>query len=257
MVWPPKKWSSLVFLQTLDSIFQSQTTLGAIFAQIFGDFPRHLGILFGFSGILPKFSEILLKFSEILHGFSTNPSFWGCACTPAPRLLHYWDRPSVQVTMKTATRASQHGRNFVVKCGGDSLVWNQYILRIDAEVTFYTYRFPILFLEVFWQQHESRFILADDLHINILEFVAGHGAVVQPASINIVFGCKQAQQYSRTHQLGFIRTVSWIAQNAESHWSHVHIALAVEHFSFHAFYKKYGLQRDLMSCSSRLTLQRR
>jgi len=30
------------------------------------------------------------------------------------------------------------------------------------------------------------FVLADDLHINILKFVAGHGNVVQPASINIV-----------------------------------------------------------------------
>jgi len=32
--------------------------------------------------------------------------------------------------------------------------------------------------------------------------------------------------------------------------------LSVEHFSFHAFYR-CGLQRDLMFCSSRLTLQRR
>jgi len=61
------------------------------------------------------------------------------------------------------------------------------------------------------------FVLADDLHINILKFVAGH-SVVKPASINIVFGCKQAQQCSRTHQLGFIRVVSWSAQNAQSHW---------------------------------------
>jgi len=67
------------------------------------------------------------------------------------------------------------------------------------------------------------FVLEDDLHINILKFVAGHGTVVQTASINIVFGCKQAQQYSRTHQLGFIRAVSWSAQNVASHWSHVHI----------------------------------
>jgi len=59
------------------------------------------------------------------------------------------------------------------------------------------------------------FDLADDLHIDILKFVAGHGTAVQPVSINIVFGCKQAQQYSRTHQLGFIRAVSWSAQNAE------------------------------------------
>ena len=59
------------------------------------------------------------------------------------------------------------------------------------------------------------------------------------------------------HQLGFIRAVSWSAQNAESHWSHVHITLIVEHIHFHLFYKTCGLQRDLMSCSSCLTLQRR
>jgi len=46
------------------------------------------------------------------------------------------------------------------------------------------------------------FVLADDLHINILKFVAGHGTVVQLASINIVFGCKQAQQYTKTYNLG-------------------------------------------------------
>jgi len=101
------------------------------------------------------------------------------------------------------------------------------------------------------------FILADDLRINILKFVAGHCAVVQPASINIVFGYKQAQQYSRKRQLAFIRAVSWSAQNAESHWSHLHITLTLEHFNVHAFYKKCGLQPDLMSCSSRLTLKRR
>jgi len=99
------------------------------------------------------------------------------------------------------------------------------------------------------------FVLADDLHIYILKFVAGRGTVDQPVSIKIVFGCKQAQQYSRTHRLSFIRAVSWSAPNAESHWSHAHITLTVEHFSFHAFYK-CGVQRDLMSCSSRLTLQR-
>jgi len=49
---------------------------------------------------------------------------------------------------------------------------------------------------------------ADDLHINILKFVAGHGAVVQPASINVVSGYKQAQKYSGKHQLGFIRAVN-------------------------------------------------
>ena len=63
--------------------------------------------------------------------------------------------------------------------------------------------------------------LADDVHNDILKFVAGHGAVVQPASINIVIGYKEAQQYSRKHQLGFIRAVSWSAQKAESHCSHM------------------------------------
>jgi len=43
----------------------------------------------------------------------------------------------------------------------------------------------------------------------IPKFVAGHGTVLQPASINIVFGCKQAQQYSRIHHLGFIRTLQF------------------------------------------------
>ena len=100
------------------------------------------------------------------------------------------------------------------------------------------------------------FVLADDLHVDILKFVAGHGTVVQPVSINIVFGCKQAHQYGRRHQLGFIRAVTWSSKNAESYWSPLHITFTVEHFSFHAFYK-CGLKRDLMSCSSRLTLQRR
>jgi len=78
-------------------------------------------------------------------------------------------------------------------------------------------------------------------NVNILKFVAGHGTVVQPACINIVFGCKEAQQCGRTLNLGLIRLVRWSAQNAEPHWSHVHITLTVEHFRFHAFYKKCGL----------------
>jgi len=44
-------------------------------------------------------------------------------------------------------------------------------------------------------------VLAGDLHINILIFVAGRDAVAQPVFINMVFGCKQAQQYSRTYHL--------------------------------------------------------
>jgi len=58
------------------------------------------------------------------------------------------------------------------------------------------------------------FVLVYYLHINMLKFVAGHDIVVQPASINIVFECKQAQQYSRTHHLHFIKAVSRSARNA-------------------------------------------
>jgi len=122
-------------------------------------------------------------------------------------------------------------------------VWNQYSHQVNAEVTFYIYRFPTLFLDVFWEQQKSRFVLADDLH------VAGHGTVVQPA---IIFGCKQAQQYSRTHQLGFVRAVSWSAQNVESYWSHVHITMTVEYFSFHAFYKNTA-RFDVLSKSLNVT----
>jgi len=91
----------------------------------------------------------------------------------------------------------------------------------------------------------------------MLKFVAGHDIVVQPVSINIVCECKQTQQYSRIHHLGFIRAVSWSAQNAESHWSHVISLLQWNTSVFNHFIRSVGLQRDLMFCSSRLTLQRR
>jgi len=32
-----------------------------------------------------------------------------------------------------------HGRNFVAKYEGDSLVWNEYVHPVDAEVKFYIY----------------------------------------------------------------------------------------------------------------------
>jgi len=40
------------------------------------------------------------------------------------------------------------------------MVWNQYSHRVDTEVTFYIYSFPILFPEVFWQQRLSHFALS-------------------------------------------------------------------------------------------------
>jgi len=82
--------------------------------------------------------------------------------------------------------------------------------------------------------------------------------VLQIQISNLVYrGVLKVRLITLIHQLGFIRTVSWSAQNDESHWSQVHITLTVEHFSFHAIYKRCGLQHDLMSCLSRLILQRR
>jgi len=49
------------------------------------------------------------------------------------------------------------------------------IHRVDAEVKFYKYQFPTLFLEVFWKQPITLwFILTYDLQINVLRFVTGH-----------------------------------------------------------------------------------
>ena len=73
----------------------------------------------------------------------------------------------------------QYGRNFVVKCEGDNLVSNQDSHRVDAELTFYIYRFSILIFRGVLRATLITlcFVLADDLHINILTLVAGHGAI--------------------------------------------------------------------------------
>jgi len=63
------------------------------------------------------------------------------------------DKGNTILVTPYASGAYDHGRNFVVKCGGGGLVWSQYSHRVDAEVTFCIYRFSILFLKVFWEQH--------------------------------------------------------------------------------------------------------
>jgi len=57
--------------------------------------------------------------------------------------------------------------------------------------------------------------------LNKPNFVVGHGTAVQLGCTTIRLRHKGTQQYGRTHQLGFIRAVTWSAQNGESHWSHV------------------------------------
>jgi len=113
---------------------------------------------------------------------------------------------SIEFTGFTIRVSPKYGRNFVVKCGGDSLVRNQYSPRVDAECTsdVFCIQIPNLISRGVLRATLITlcFILADDLHVNILKFVAGHGTVVQTVSINIVFGGKQAQQYSRPHHLG-------------------------------------------------------
>jgi len=98
---------------------------------------------------------------------------------------------------------------------------NQYS---HPEVKFCKYRFPFLFFRGVFKAKLITlcFIPTNDSDINKLNFVVGHRTVAQLGCTTIRLWCKQAQQYSRTHQLGFIRAVSWSAQNGESHWSHVH-----------------------------------
>ena len=73
--------------------------------------------------------------------------------------------------IETPICSGNHRRNFVVKWG-DSLVWNQHSHRVDAEVTFCICRFPIIFLEVFWEQHLSLcFVLADDIFLAHFRFL--------------------------------------------------------------------------------------
>jgi len=89
-------------------------------------------------------------------------------------------------------------------------------------VKFYKYIFPIFFRGVLKATLITLcFVPTSDLEIYKPNFVVGHGTVVQLVRL----WYKQAQQYSRTHQLGYIRAVSWSARNSESHWSHVHITL--------------------------------
>ena len=135
------------------------------------------------------------------------------------------------------TYTSSHGRKFVAKCGGQlggKPIYSSGRCRRDVLYI----HFPNIISRGVLKATVITlcFVLADDLHISILEYVAGQLTRYCSSACLHVFGCKQAQQYNRIHQLGVIRAVSWSAQNAESHWSHGFITLTVEHFSFHAFY---------------------
>jgi len=46
----------------------------------------------------------------------------------------------------------------------------------------------------------------NDLEINKLNFVVGHGTVVQFGCTTIRLWYKQAHKYSKTHQLGFYQS---------------------------------------------------
>jgi len=82
-----KKWSSLVFLQSLGAIFRSQTSLGAIFAQIFRDFAE---IFMDFVRIFRDFAKIFRDFAQIFRDFAqifNKSKLLGVRLHP--RLLHH------------------------------------------------------------------------------------------------------------------------------------------------------------------------
>ena len=97
--------------------------------------------------------------------------------------------------IRPVTRECRYGRNFVVKWWGDDFVRNQYSHRVDSEVQFYKYRFHSCFLEMFWKQHQSRFVLTDDLQNNILKFVTVHGLHAWPHKT-------ASALTSKSHELG-------------------------------------------------------
>ena len=51
---------------------------------------------------------------------------------------------------------------------------------------------------------------------------------------------KKHRNIKRKYQLGFIRAVSWSAQNHESHWSHVHVTLKYNTLIFMHFIRSAG-----------------
>ena len=166
-----------------------------------------------------------------LNVYKINRLFLVISCYSMWQLMSNW--LTWKFGLKKAIRLSfinctlRQGCNFVVKRAGNSLVYNQHSYRADAEVKYYKYRFPILFCRGVLKATLITvcFIPTNDLEINKPNFVVGHGIVVQLGCTTIRLWYKQEQQYGKTHQLGFIRAVSWSAQNGESHWSHVHITL--------------------------------
>jgi len=84
---------------------------------------------------------------------------------------------------------------FCCKMWGDSLVWNQWSHWVDAEVTFYKYRFPVLFIEMFFESKTN--------HANTsIGFYQSCQLDCTKCWIALV--THTYQSYSRTHQFSFI-----------------------------------------------------
>ena len=103
-----------------------------------------------------------------------------------------------------------HGRNFVVKCGADSLMWNQHNHRADAEVKFCKYRFPTLFFSRVFKATRITpcFITTNDLEINKLNFVVGHGTAIQLGCTTSRLWHKQANLVLSELSVGAHKTVN-------------------------------------------------
>jgi len=88
--------------------------------------------------IAPNVHCVNCQIKLLMYRLSSGKSMSRAGLKPMQTMQLHWDPPWAQ---------------FCCKMWGDSLVWNQYSDRVDAEVMFHIYSFPILFLEVFWGQY--------------------------------------------------------------------------------------------------------
>jgi len=103
-------------------------------------------------GPRPPLPPLPTPWSSVIE-FATNANSWNV------EKLKQGQRKQTTSRLKWINHTTPWAQ-FFCKMLRDSLVWNQYSQRVDAEVTFYISRFPILFVQVFWEQHESRFALS-------------------------------------------------------------------------------------------------
>ena len=87
---------------------------------------------------------------------------------------HFWKWELFSFN-QAVTGGCRYGRNFFVKCKETSWCEINIVIGSIQKYSLINTGPRSCFLEVFWKQHLLRFVLTDNLQINILTFVTGHG----------------------------------------------------------------------------------